>query len=80
MTNQNAFDLIADPVLREEVLKWRSTLDDYLEDEGRNNKHSAEQIRPYLAAKGIDSNMNDIDNFDNLLLHDLFCVVIVSFI
>lgn len=62
LTNQNSFDLITDTSLREEVLKWHSILDDYLDDEKRNTQHSADQIRPYLAAKGIDSDMGLLDD------------------
>jgi hypothetical protein len=62
LINQNSFDLITDTALREDVLKWRAVLDDYLDDERRNTQHSAEQIRPYLAAKGIDSDMGLFDD------------------
>ena len=44
------------------MLKWNSILSDYLEDEGRNTKHSAEQLRPYLATKGVDSEKGLFDN------------------
>ncbi len=62
LTNQNSFNLITDQVLREEVLKWHSILDDYLDDEMMNSKHSAEQIGPYLDAKGITSEMGLFDD------------------
>jgi hypothetical protein len=48
LTNNNSFELITDNALRKEVLNWHSVLDDYVEEERKNTKHSLEQIQPYL--------------------------------